>query len=309
MSDASARLRLITTFALEQDGEVVPVAMGGQRLLAFLALEMRALPRHRVAGTLWPDTSEAKAMANLRTTLWRLPSPATRIVRTTAGMLSVNPALPIDFHQLRAVARRVAKGTLPIDVHADDPAFGGDPLAMAGDALATAGDLLVDWSDDWVLGHREQFRQIRLHALERLTGHLARVGQYALAVEIGLAAVACEPLRESAHHQLIRVHLAEGNRMEAIRQFESYRRVLQDELGIEPSAEIRGLIDALTRGRDRGPRADREPRGDRARGSTDPGSVRGSRQGSKPRPGGQGRASEPSRAPGPDGGTGRPSRR
>jgi DNA-binding SARP family transcriptional activator len=60
----------------------------------------------------------------------------------------------------------------------------------------------------------------------------------AQAIEAGLAAVAGEPLRESAHRALIRVHLQEGNRVEAIRQFTACKNILRDELGVEPSAEL-----------------------------------------------------------------------
>ena len=49
-------------------------------------------------------------------------------------------------------------------------------------------------------------------------------------------------MRESAHRLLIQVHLAEGNRAEAGRQYEIYRNLLATELGIEPSASIKHLL-------------------------------------------------------------------
>jgi DNA-binding SARP family transcriptional activator len=61
-------------------------------------------------------------------------------------------------------------------------------------------------------------------------------------VEAGLAAVRAEPLRESAHRTLVRAHLAEGNRFEANRQYHNCRRLLQAELGLEPSRGLRELI-------------------------------------------------------------------
>jgi DNA-binding SARP family transcriptional activator len=73
---------------------------------------------------------------------------------------------------------------------------------------------------------------------ERLTA----VGSYARAVEAGLAAVAAEPLRESAHRALVKVHLAEGNLAEAVRQFQFYRRILQEELGLSPSPQMVELL-------------------------------------------------------------------
>jgi DNA-binding SARP family transcriptional activator len=60
--------------------------------------------------------------------------------------------------------------------------------------------------------------------------------------------VAAEPLRESAHRALIRIHLAEGNPAEAIRQYRLYRRLAFDGLGITPSAEMVRLVEPLTTG-------------------------------------------------------------
>ena len=66
---------------------------------------------------------------------------------------------------------------------------------------------------------RERFHQLRLRALECICEALTAKGDYAGALEAALAAIAAEPLRESAHRALIGVHLAEGNRAEAVRQF------------------------------------------------------------------------------------------
>jgi DNA-binding SARP family transcriptional activator len=51
-------------------------------------------------------------------------------------------------------------------------------------------------------------------------------------------------LRESAHRALIRVHLAEGNRFEAQRQYDLCRRLLRDRLDIEPSPQLEALFEA-----------------------------------------------------------------
>jgi DNA-binding SARP family transcriptional activator len=97
-----------------------------------------------------------------------------------------------------------------------------------------------------VLLERERFRQLRLHALERLCDRLTAQGRFAEATEAGLAAVAGEPLRESAHRALIRAYLAEGNPGEAVGQYERLRALLRDELGVSPSPLVdRMLADLL----------------------------------------------------------------
>jgi DNA-binding SARP family transcriptional activator len=103
-------------------------------------------------------------------------------------------------------------------------------------------DLLPDWYDDWLVDEREGVRQLRLHALEVLTERLSTSGRHVEAIQAALAAVRLEPLRETAHAALIRAHLAEGNRSEALRQFSRCRDALAAELAVEPSESLRKLV-------------------------------------------------------------------
>ena len=57
-----------------------------------------------------------------------------------------------------------------------------------------------------------------------------------------MTVVRFEPLRETAQRALIEAHLAEHNRVEARRAFDRYRRLLHDEMGIAPSAELSALV-------------------------------------------------------------------
>jgi DNA-binding SARP family transcriptional activator len=120
-------------------------------------------------------------------------------------------------------------------------------------ARVLSGDFLPDWSEDWVLIERERFRQLRLHALEAICEQLTLAGRYGQAIDAGLAAVAGEPLRESAHRALIRAYLSEGNRVEALRQYELYRGLAHTELHVQPSPRMRALFAEATQSRTGGP--------------------------------------------------------
>ncbi len=104
--------------------------------------------------------------------------------------------------------------------------------AVASEAIAAlSSDLLPDWYDDWVIFEAEEWRQLRLHALEALATSLAEAHRYGDAAEAALAAIHADSLRESVRAVLIRIHLAEGNQSEALREFERYRGELLTELG------------------------------------------------------------------------------
>jgi DNA-binding SARP family transcriptional activator len=223
-------LTLLNAFELRCDGETVTLPLSAQRLLAFVALHEHPLQRVYVAGTLWIDANDERAGASLRSSLWRLNRPGHLLVEATGTHLSLAQGIDVDLHQALALARRLLDGSADTnDLEAGETALGGE--------------LLPDWYDDWLLFERERFRQVSLHALEALAERLVGAGQVARALEAALSAVRAEPLREGAHRVLIGVHLAEGNRGEALRQYELCRRLLRERLGVAPSAQLDELLD------------------------------------------------------------------
>jgi DNA-binding SARP family transcriptional activator len=222
------RLRLLRGFELTDGDQRLPVPLASRRLLAFLALHDRELSRSLVAGTLWPDTTEPKAAANLRTALWRVPQSDPPIVRATITHLALDPAVWVDVQAVVSLARALIDDRF-VAAHEIDPA-------------ELAGELLPDFWDHWLVAEREKVRQLTVHALERLALRLLDSGDGPRAVLAALTAVEMDPLRESANRVLIQSHLAEGNSAEAIRQFVRFRSLLRDELGLEPTRALSGLV-------------------------------------------------------------------
>jgi DNA-binding SARP family transcriptional activator len=110
------------------------------------------------------------------------------------------------------------------------------------DWTGLTGELLPDWDDDWVLIEREHHRHLGLQALETLSERLLSSGRHGRALEVALAAVAKEPLRESAHRLLVRVHLADGNAVEALRQYRLFARLAYTRIGLAPSRQMEDLV-------------------------------------------------------------------
>jgi DNA-binding SARP family transcriptional activator len=221
------QLSLLRGFELRVAQRPVALVSSAQRLVAFLALRDKALSRAHVAGTLWPETTTSRANANLRSSLWRVQRSCRQLISASARHLALTPGVAVDVRAAITYAQRLLDHTAALDIlHWSD----------------LAADLLPDWYDDWALLDRERYHHLRLHALEALCERLAAAGRYGEAIDTGLAAVRAEPLRESAHQALIKAHLAEGNRWEAFRQYERCRRLLLDELGLEPSSALHALL-------------------------------------------------------------------
>jgi len=205
--------------------------MGVQRVVAFIALCRQPRQRAYIAGCLWLDTPDERAQANLRSALWRLRRGGYPLIKATASQLQLDPAVEVDLHEAEVLAERTLEDA------------GGSALDV--DLSAFDGDLLPDWYDEWVLLERERFRQLRLRALDALCERLTCAGRHREAIEVGHAAVAAEPLRESTHRALVRVHLAEGNAGEAIRQYRLFRHLLSEQLGLTPSARMEALVQGI----------------------------------------------------------------
>ncbi len=228
-------LRLLAGFGVEVEGEEVALPGSAQRVVAFVALHERPVLRPYVAGTLWLDWPEARAAGNLRSALWRIQRHAPELVAADPHMLRLAPGVRVDLREAETLAHSELAGS--------SSGIAQQPLAL---------DLLPDWYEDWVLLERERFRQLRLRALECRCTRLTAAGRLDEALEAGLLALAGEPLRESAHRALVRLHLAEGNAAEALRQFQLCRRLLLEQLGVEPSPLMLDLVAGLDARRTRG---------------------------------------------------------
>ncbi|MFI0168897.1 BTAD domain-containing putative transcriptional regulator [Streptomyces sp. NPDC017095] len=225
-------MRLLKGFTLVVDQARIPVCSSTQRLLAFLALQGMPRSRTYVAGILWPDVTASRANANLRSSLWRAARTGHPVIDATARELALSQHIVVDLHEAMTRAHRLLDRSCPCD----------DILTLQTLTDLSA-DLLPEWPDnDWMMIEQEQYRQLRLYALEAMTERLTSARRYGEAVAAGLAAVRTEPLRESAHQVLMKAHLAAGNRGAALRQFELCRRILREELGLEPSTSLRDLV-------------------------------------------------------------------
>lgn len=222
-------LALLSAFEARRSGHIIDLPHAAQRVIAFLALHDRPVQRAHVAGTLWIDASDEHAQAALRTTLWRIRRHARDLIDSTAAGVTLGRQVSVDLRLADECARRALQ---PGASRSDDVAV-----------LCGAGDLLPDWYDDWLAIERERFRQMRLLALDALCEQFCAQGHYGDAIVTGLASVAAEPLRESAHRGLIRAHLAAGNPSEATRAYTVFRALLHERLGLVPSAELRALVE------------------------------------------------------------------
>src|SRR5205807_8448002 len=225
---------VLGSFRFVRAGQVVSMSPGAERLLAFVALHSQPVARLVVAGTLWSEVSERRAYATLRSSLSRLDPVARRALRVDPVAVRLADEVAVDLQDARALAHRLLA---PAATPSED-------LSLAA-IEALSRDLLPGWYEDWVLLESEDWRQLRLHALEAVADRLTAASRFGEAALAAGAAIRVDPLRESARACLIRVHLTEGNQSEALREFGCFRHILKAELGLTPTPQLRRLVESL----------------------------------------------------------------
>ncbi|MFZ3493208.1 AfsR/SARP family transcriptional regulator [Streptomyces sp. 5.8] len=214
-------------FRLLLEDREVELPGGAQRLVALLALRGR-ISRSSLAGTLWPDTDEHRALARLRTAIWRVNQAVPHLVASVGSQIDLSAHAEVDVRDQIDRSMDVLRGT------AADPGLWAESVPP--------GDLLPDWQDEWLIDDRERLRQLRLHVLEGIAGQLCEKGHFGLAIDAALTVLRADVLRESAHRALLRVHLAEGNIAEARRAYQACVEIFERELGVRPSPATSDLL-------------------------------------------------------------------
>jgi DNA-binding SARP family transcriptional activator len=233
-SPTPVRLHLLGQFELRAGGRVITVARAQQRLLAYLAVTRRPVTRKLLTQHLSEEPDLGRGPSALRSTLWRLPRPGgAPLVASSGSHVTLAPTVGVDLWDSESSAKHLHREGIEI------------AACTAADPADWSDDLLPGWADEWLVVEQESYRQLRLHALERLSDALREAGEHTSALMAALSAVRTDPLRESAHRLVIAVHLAEGNAAEALRQYHGYRRLLALELGLPPSPSIRQLVAPL----------------------------------------------------------------
>ena len=196
---------------------MVKLSLPARRLLVYLALRGGEVSRQHAADELWPDLPEEAGRSNLRRSLWQTPK---GWVSTCGDAMQLEAQC--DLPRARQLAAQAIEGRgLTFD-----------------DIDILSQDLLPGWHEEWLLEAWDEFRTIRVQALEAACRTFIDRGNHPLAVQAGTAALAADPLRESAAEALIEAHLAQHNRAAALRCYDALAVRLRRELGAPPDAAL-----------------------------------------------------------------------
>ncbi len=223
-----------------------------QALLAYLVSQRQhSQPRDVVAAALWGDIDNSHARRCLNTALWRLrrvvePPGVPRgtfVLSTANGHLVFNDA---SDHWVDLVAFEQRATSVMDGARVGLDAAGAKQLK---DALRLyVGDFLEGVYEDWALNERLRLRDLYEAALAKLIDWYEQSGDAQRAIRYARELLRANPLREEIHRLLMRLHGAAGERSLALRQFETCKRVLAEELDVGPLPETVRLAVRIAQG-------------------------------------------------------------
>jgi predicted ATPase/DNA-binding SARP family transcriptional activator len=208
-------------------------------LLIYLTVESnRAHRRQALAGLLWPDYPEEGARANLRHALANLRAVLgerqneTPFLLIEGDTLQLNPKSDtwVDVAEFERMAAGVSITDLELAV---DLYKGG---YLEGFSLKDSPDF-----DNWTAILRERCLGQASATLGKLAEAYEQGKEYEKAIGYSRRRLELEHWQEEAHRQLMRLLALSGQRASALAQYETCRKALKEELGVEPSIETRRL--------------------------------------------------------------------
>ena len=243
------RINVLGPIELIVEGAVVEFTSPRLRqLLALLVVHANTVvSTDRLIDVMWPDDGEARAvrtLRTLRTNVWRLrnllgPDADAKLLTRQGGYVLTLSADDHDAERFEALA-------------AD-----GSAALTSGDASLALGSLeaaLALWrgrafegyeTEDWARPAAVRLEDIRVSTAEHCVEALLLLGRTDDAIAEAARIVSEQPLRERARALHMRALYRGRRQAEALRAYAEFRSTLAEELGVEPSPELRQLERAI----------------------------------------------------------------
>jgi DNA-binding SARP family transcriptional activator len=244
-------IHVLGRFSVRREGqEIPPSAFAGSLVRTFVRLLVARrgefVSRDVLAESLWPRRLPADPAANLRVLVTRarraLGDPSLIVTSPGGYSFSTDESCVVDaevfLSGVRSARTQLAAGQADAalrELQAALGAWGGEPLAE-------------DAYDDWAQEYRRELARAHQQALEDAAEAALVSGDAPAAVAFAELAAAQEPLREATQVILARALAASGDSVRALRCLDAFTARLGEELGLEPSLEVRELGNRIVRG-------------------------------------------------------------
>lgn len=233
-------LTLFGGFRADVEGTPLPaMRRKAQALLAYLALSGgRPHPREKLTALLWGDFPGTRARHSLRQALTDIRG----ALPGGVGLHTAHDSVVLDLAgfdvDVVTFERLVRDGTLP--------ALDEAARLYRGELLEGL-DVTEPAFEEWLVTERARLHDTAILGLGRLLAHQIRAENTESAVVTASRLLALDPVQESVHRALMRLHVKQGRRGSALRQYQVCVAILHREFETDPEAETRQLYTEILR--------------------------------------------------------------
>ena len=226
-----------------------------QALLIWLLLENeQSHSREQLIALFWPEMGREDGLRNLRVTLSRvrkhLAEPTALTATRAEIQLHASPQHATDVSRFEQLIKQTEKHD-----H-NDFAICDRCQANLEEALSLyTGPFLSGFYldennafEEWIFVLRERLHVMGLTQMGRLTEAYIATGRLSQAQAWARRQIELDPLQESAHRQLMHILAVQGDRPQALRQYQICKETLASELGILPDEGTERLRDKIAAG-------------------------------------------------------------
>ncbi len=247
------RLHLFGLPQVEYDGHPVKFARRkALALAAYLALAEQRQSRDVIVDLLWTELDREHGRSALRSTLRALTTaiPFEWIEADRSTLMLKSDAVWVDVNAFTALISGSASHGHSQEVTCDRCVTLYHQALDLYKADFSVGFSLSDSVeyDDWQELQREALRREFAEVHRRLSSYYELAQDYGHAIKYAQQWLAIEPLHEPAHRQLMRLYMANGQRAEALRQYQQAVDLLDTELATPPEDETTQLYETILKG-------------------------------------------------------------
>jgi predicted ATPase/DNA-binding SARP family transcriptional activator len=245
--------RLLGSLEAIRDGE--PVVLGGVKQRAVLAMLLmqpnKIVASDELIDGLWPDKAPGKPETAIQGYVSQLRK-ALEPRHPSGGAFEILVTEPNGY--------RIRVEQEALDTHrfalliaeakqAIDRAHPESAMSLLATALALwRGTPLADFSSlPWAEVERTRLAELRLSCLEEYIEAKLALGHHTEVIGELERLIAEEPLRERPRSQLMRALYRSGRQADALEVYQATRKLLVEELGIDPSPDLQALELAILR--------------------------------------------------------------
>lgn len=236
--------QFLDTFHLSWQG--IPVDLpGGVRqrsLLAFLIYHSKSpVPRDRILHCFWPDHDPECAKNNLNVSIYNLRKHLSTFIQQEVIVYQnesfiIHPELRCS-SDLDNYRHHFSQGKT-----AERRGETGRAVGFYQVLLQMGCTFLEEFrQEEWTVLPREELIEKYIHALDFISSSQQQTENFDGAIATLRQILSIDACLESAHHKIMACYLALGKKEKAVRQYLECQRILQEELDMRPSAEIRAL--------------------------------------------------------------------